>query len=376
MQILHIHSNPLFLDLVKFYEHDSLINKCLFLGNFTNRKPVDYQIKNTLEGLTETIEIANTFDAVILYDLDYAKAYIANRINSNIPVIWRFFGYELYDKVTDVLYSNRTKEIQSTHKPKFSIKRFIRNRILGGYSFRYKNIDMVKEIKIARETIDYFHCLSEEEYDFLKKHFDLPSFLHIPYQLNIKLTYNKKPGNKIIIGNNRSPYNNHFEIVEIASNYPEIEKISFLNYGTKKHYFYELMEAIKPIENYKAITNFLPLKKFEEYYDQSDAFILNGYRQMATGNIATAFQYGVKVYLNENNPYYHLLLNNGFLVFEVGQLDEDLKNGNFTLTREQAEHNVNAVNKLNDLSGIDDFYKSVRKIIKEHSGKAGPRIKA
>lgn len=375
MRILHIHSNPLFIDLIKYYEHEALDNKCLFLGKFTNRKPVDYQINNTLHGLNETLKIANTFDIVILYDLDYAKSYIANRINSNIPVLWRFFGYELYDKITDVLYSDKTKKIQKTQKPKFSIKRFIRNRILGGYSFRYKNVDMAKELKKAMGTIDFFHCLSEEEYNFLKKHFDLPQFLHIPYQINLELTFNKKNGNRIIVGNNRSSYNNHFEIVDIVAKYPEIEKISFLNYGTKKHYFYELMEVIKPIENFKAITNFLPLKKFEEYYDTADAFVLNGYRQMATGNIAAAFQYGVKVYLNANNPYYHLLLNNGFLVFDVEELDEDLKNGNFTLTWEQAEHNVKAVNNLNKISGIGDFYAAVREIVKEFSEKTGPRIK-
>lgn len=353
--------------LIETYSSDRFQNENLFLGQTTQRKWIDFQFNNNLKGLDQAIQLANQYDVVILHDLDYAKSYITNRIDADIPIMWRFFGYELYDKIKQSLYTEKTKGIQEKRPRLVLVKAFIQRRLLRGYSFRYKRVDMISELKKAKERINFFHCLSEEEHIQLKEHFELPKFIQIPYQIDVDLVYSEKQGNTIIIGNNRSAYNNHFEILDIVSKYPELKKFSFLSYGTKMQYYHKVMEQIEKIENFTPITTFLSLKEFEAHFDRADAFVLNGYRQMATGNIAAAFQYGVKLYLNKNNPYYHLLINNGFLVFEVGQLDDDIKNKNITLSKKEAEQNINALKNLNNLASIDEFVNDVEKIVSDFS---------
>lgn len=364
MKILHIHTNSKFLTVRDFYEFDSVQNDNLFIGVSLMHKWIDFRVKSSVSGLKKAIKIANDYDLILLHDLDYAKAYIANRVNRDIPVIWRFFGYELYRGLPHLMFTEKTKALMEIENANPSFFKKIKT-LLSKVNSSTKKVDNRKEYEKAYKRIDYFHCLSEAEYDFLNQNFDLPEFLQIPYQLNIELEYNPKGGNKILIGNNRSPYNNHFDILDIVKNYPEVEKYSFLNYGPKNHYYQELIKAIEGIENYTAITKFLSLKEFEKFYDEIDAFVLNGHRQMATGNIAAAFQYGVKIYLSKHNAYYSLLKDNDFLVFDVDDLDEDLKNKNITLTKEQARQNIEALNRLNEIHGIDVFISRAKEIVKD-----------
>jgi hypothetical protein len=45
---------------------------------------------------------------VVLYDLNFPKAYIANRLPNSIKIVWRFFGLELYGKMPEVVFSEQT----------------------------------------------------------------------------------------------------------------------------------------------------------------------------------------------------------------------------------------------------------------------------
>ena len=74
----------------------------------------------------------------------------------------------------------------------------------------------------AFKRIDFFHGLSYKEYDFLKTLWPkLPTFLQIDYSFIKPNLSNLKPipqkGKLVLIGNNKSAYNNHLDIIEIIN---------------------------------------------------------------------------------------------------------------------------------------------------------------
>jgi len=365
VKIIHIHTDYKFAKQPDSFKDDVITNDLLFIGGLIQDIHIKYRVENSLAGLKAAIRYANQYDMVVFYDLNLTKAYIANRINTNIPMIWRFFGYELYSQLPALMYSETTKKYLPKQQAKITSKKIIK-KLLFNYNLKYRFFPK-KELNNACKRINYFNCLSYEEYEYLSSKFTLPEFLQVPYpKRNIEINLNNKKGNKILIGNNRSAYNNHFDIIEKLAGYENLEKYAFLNYGDDSSLYYrELLAAIKNIDNFTAITNFLSIKGFENFYREIDAFVLNGYRQMAVANILTAFQYGVKVYLNKRNLYYHFLLNNGFLVFNVDDLEKDIRGNTITLTKEQIIHNHKSLEDLSEKFSTSDFVDAIKMIIEK-----------
>src|SRR5690625_7670464 len=83
----------------------------------------------------------------------------------------------------------------------------------------------------------------------------------------------------------------------------------------------------------------MPASEFNLFYKKVGALVLNNYRQMAMGNIRYAFINGVKVYLSKKNIFYHELRKNGFMVFNIDQLKEDIYSNNVYLSSHDADNN-------------------------------------
>lgn len=359
MKILHIHTDFKFLYVSENFNSSDIQNDLLFIGDAQGDERVKFQFSSNRPDLDEIVKLADTYDAVVLLDLDQPKSYIANRLREDISIFWLFFGYELYGKL---LY-----RILGTQTIKLLNKGGIKNRLKNSSSpfFRLYSKWKLKEFYQAVKRINYFLCLCQEEYVLLSRYFKLPKFAQRPYVIDSPLDYTgNKIGNKMMIGNSRAVFNNHLEVLDLLEDFPEVEKYAFLSYGQEKAYYRAVMEKGAALENFKPITTFLPKAEFEEIYKNLDAFVLNSYRQMAVGNIFTAIRYGVKIYMNEKNAYYHFLIREGFKIGTLQTLKQDLQNNNLSLTKEQAIYNGNKLRQLTEKYSKDEFLSNVKQAVK------------
>lgn len=356
MKILHIHTDLKFLYLVQDFEDKEIENDILFIGNHSKEEDniIKFSLGNSEADLNQAVVIANNYDVVVLFDLEASKSYIVNRLNPNVTTFWLFFGYELYGKLLYLMFDKQTRTFL-TQKSKIQALRFR----LGSLYTKYNMVRNV-EFRNAIKRINYFLCLSKEEYDFLRKKFDIPEFMQRPYNINYYLDPNTKSGNTVLIGNNRSYFNNHFEILKILEKYPKLKKYAFLNYGDQGKYYQELLKKTNHIENFTVFKEFLNKNDFENVYRKTDAFVMNSYRQMAVGNIFVAIKHGVKIYLNKKNIYYYFLLNNGFLISEVSEFEKDIIDNKLFLTKAQALCNIKALQQLNSKFNKYEFLNTIK----------------
>ena len=101
------------------------------------------------------------------------------------------------------------------------------------------------------------------------------------------------------------------------------------------------------------------IEEFRTLYDSAAALVINGYRQMAMGNIMSALAKGVKVYLSSKNCMYSWALNEGFKVFDVNDLAEDIENDNIYLAEEDMAHNKQVYSGLADKYSVQEFLRTI-----------------
>ena len=220
-----------------------------------------------------------------------------------------------------------------------------------------------KEFKKALKRVNYFCGVSDMEYQFLKtKWTGLPQFLQWPLSHIEPNTSNSSKNNQIILGNNRSAYNNHLDILETVAKYKLDDETSFLllfNYGQNNDYSNKVREKARKIKNIKIIEDFLSREEFSKLYLTSSAFVMNGYRQMALGNIFEAIKCNVKIYLNEKNIIYDWLIKEGFKIFLINNILDDLNNNQINLTEQEATYNQNNLKTLAAKYSAVNFHNAI-----------------
>ncbi len=376
MKIAHIHSYTYSTFISKsnlFFVHDKFENIIIILGgkgeNKLLKKENEFYYVPSKRNLNKIIEICKNVDVVVLYNLDRAKSYIANRLQLNVKIIWRFFGMELYGKMPEYVYSDLSiKLIKKEQKKKNKGKNIWNKRIRTVLSKIKWRTDFNNEIKKAISRIDFFLGLSKTEYIFLKEYWsDLPTFMQIPFStIKTKELENKVKSNNIIIGNNRSPYNNIIDILELIEKCENKDKYSFnmmFNYGSNNIYTNEVREKALKIKNIKVIENFIPFDEYQKFYMSIDALVLNGYRQMAMRAIFESLSSGVKVYLNKKNVILQWLKEEGFLIFSIEDFSNDMKTENLGLLKTQAKHNAIQFENFRKKYNVEDFQEEIMELV-------------
>jgi dTDP-N-acetylfucosamine:lipid II N-acetylfucosaminyltransferase len=100
-------------------------------------------------------------------------------------------------------------------------------------------------------------------------------------------------------------------------------------------------------------------EEFNNLYLDTIALVINGYRQMAMGNIFEAFKNGTKVYLNEKNIILKWLREEGFLLSSIDDFAFDLKNELIELNENEITHNQNQLIKLASKYSQKDLFKAL-----------------
>ena len=354
--IFHIHTNPIFLDIGPYFPDDKFENKYILISNNIGDIKSERSIqifKNEDNDITKLIQNINCASVLVIYDLDPIKIGIVNKIKSNIIVIWRFFGYELYSKIPEIVLSKK-----SLYYRNMDTKIFLQNLI----SCIKKVFDKIikNDFEEAIERINYIMCFCFEEYTFLSQYFKLPQFIDFPRTKKISQITNCHKSYSIILGNNRGIYNNHIDILSNLKNNKEkipnnIKIIMFFNYGPENKYTSAVRDIAKDIPNVEIINDFLSKEEYNRIYMTSSSLIINSYRQMAMNNIITALKNGVKVYLNPKNCIYSWLLREGFCVFDVNTVIEDIVSSNIILSQSDYQMNICAFDNLNKKYTIDNF---------------------
>jgi hypothetical protein len=376
IKILHLVNAPQFVDIhIDRFKRSSFSNHFVYLSH-------DFPYKGTNADLLEWILplspsyhllIANSgaYDMVIVYNLDYLKSCFVNAISKLIKVVWHFYGTEIYNNYEPFcysIYSEATRKLISSNKMSLfgsRCKRFI-SRVK--YWVLNKR-PTYTEIHLALLRVNYFSLYAKAEYDYLQAglKFKLPPFLQLSVFVKApsEIFATEILGNGIWLGNSAAPENNHLDILRLFQKlgYTGEMVMPFSYSGNEKY-----SKAIKSfvLESgtlVKFLDNFL---NYDDYIGQMigcRTAVYNSYRQMAMGNILISLKYGLKVYMNNNNPYLAWFALNGFKIYSVQEnLAADIRENDLSITDELKEQNKGAYSKLLAEPGNLIFLEEIRKI--------------
>ncbi len=356
-KVIHIHTDHKFVSGSERYYGEFFDNELVILGT-KNAATRAYHNKAHFfdpnpENLDKILAIANTADILVIYQLDFYKSPIVNGVDKRIKIVWRFFGTELYSRKLHLYLSTTTKSFFKSRIVKQGIKQKFPVFFLEE-----------KRFNSALRRVDAITCVFEEEYEHLSGNFThLPPFIPLSLDgmnyanlIDFDTDYPKK--HTLVIGNSRSHYNNHLDILELVETCNLSDKITLkilFNYGAENAYTHKVRKSANSIKKATLLDSFIPAGEFIDFYGPVAAFVSNSYRQLALGNIFLALHKGVKVYLNKKNPTYTWLKNEGLHIYEIAHLEKDLETGRIHLTKAEIIHNLTCFRKLKKLYTKADF---------------------
>ena len=364
-KLIHIHSDRKFISdserfLGEFFDNELLIldTKNSFNKEYHNKALF---FEPNPENLNKILAVVNSADALVLYNLDFFKSQIVNRADKRVKIIWRFFGTELYSRKLHLYLSTKSRSFFKPRLFKDQVKRIL--------PFFFQNEKLFYR---AIRRSDAIVCVFKEEYEYLISHWNhLPKFVSLsldklPYtkEIDFELEYPKK--STMVIGNSRSNYNNHLDILEMVETCNLNKKINIkilFNYGVENAYTDKVREKAKGIEKATLIDTFMPPHEFDDFYGPVAAFVNNTYRQFALGNIMSALHRGVKIYLNKKNTTYTWFKNEGLYIYEIEDLKNDLETGQIYLAKSEIEHNLKCLNNLKNTYTKSDFHLQIMQLL-------------
>jgi hypothetical protein len=353
IKTIHIYSGHTFIRNSDRFEGNFFDNTIVIFSEKTKEyKPGKniIQLKGSKKDIEDVIDICKNAELVIFYDLDRVKIKIALNLPEHIKIGWRFFGHELYDRQRLLYLSKRTR-------------RTLGAKLIFEKIWENKNKTQFSQ---ALKRINFFLGISETEYRFLTENWGkLPQFIQlsiifanrnsIPPDFSLK---KDEASPLIIVGNSKSLYNNHIDIIKLIIQETNRRDFNFsllFNYGLEKYYTKKIRKLTRGKSYFHLIEKFMSLDEFNSLYERASALVINSYRQMAMGNIFTAFKKGVKVYLNEKNLMLHWLREEGFKVYNIKKFQEDLQNNKLSLTQGTAQHNFDQLKKLSEKYSDEKF---------------------
>lgn len=319
------------------------------------------------EQIDEVIEICERADLVVLYDLDVLKSQIAIALPKGVKIAWRFFGYELYKRMKNEILSQRSQAFLPDNQltPLEDIFKNLLRPVYHKFKYGGSPDDLFHR---AINRIDYILIICKQEHTYLSQYWgNLPVCIELSIGTGLFGDEVLKPdmnikADKIVIGNSRNINNNHLDVIDEIEKATNKEKYRFellFNYGTEGDYAHAVRKAVQGKPYFHIIEEFMPKEEFDTFYDDVSALVINGYRQMAMGNIFHALKHGVKIYLNEKNIMMDWLLENGIKVYSISSLSSDMAIGNIRLDQQTANTNLECLYDLYKSYSHEEFQKNV-----------------
>lgn len=321
------------------------------------------------------------FQHIFLHNLySPQNIYFARKVSSKLKkhsIIWgfEFYGFkpfwneDNYGKLTSKLNNQlqSTNESSRDRKEMYSKNKFqyLVNRswnLLTDKKYRVYNPTVANRRK-AFKASNFIHTHVKTDFKNVQKTFNLnASWSNFSYYTIEDYEFKESiPNlNKILIGNSATASNNHLEALQICEK--KLEDYSFeiicpLNYGDKE-YAQEIIKRGKEVfgNQFRALTDFLTLKKYSDIQSKCGLVIMNHYRQQGAGNIIASLLFGAKVFMNSKSPLYQHFKQLSLILYDV---EKDLNQNQLSSNLEKKEIEQNRA-ILKDYYSLHTQIKSIR----------------
>jgi len=129
---------------------------------------------------------------------------------------------------------------------------------------------------------------------------------------------------RVLVGNSATRTNRHAEAFSLLTQFKNIDIYSILSYGDMA-YASQVIEMGNKLfkKRFHPVTEIMPPRRYRDFLNTVDIGIFNNDRQQGMGNIRTLLALGKKVYLSKDNPAFIDLIDEGFSIFDVQEIQSD-----------------------------------------------------
>lgn len=337
--ILHIVSDEKFIDDAYKMFHAAAPGENRFLLVSNRPKQLKYIKETPVEFISEReflgkkfAKSLDTYDFVVFHSLS-SERYLQLIMNAGpkVKFVWIGFGADYYRYLnapllmpkTQKLYDQLLSDIEKTPSLKERVKHYFKKKLyLKDINNREKVIN----------RIDFFAPVLPEEYEMVKNAFHefSPKPIDWNYGTLQILVGNydtfRPEGDNILLGNSATFTNNHLEAFDVIKkiNLEGRRIITPLSYGNPSYKEIIIEEGRRVFdEHFVPLTDFMPLNEYKQILSSCSICIQNYLRQQGTGNSVLMMYLGAKVFLNEANPFYRFLKNNGAILYKMEELSDE-----------------------------------------------------
>ena len=362
LKVVHIHTDPKFVHGGADFCPDAFDNHTIVIGQNPDQAihfdEKTFFVPSRRSGLNKAVALCGNADLVVLWDLDTTKSYIVRNLPPKTRVAWRFFGHELYRRNIEAYLSDVSLTFYK--RMAFGTKKSVQTALGAVKCWLKYGLSSERMFRDAVRRTDLFLCLSEYEYEEIKNHCKkLPVFIQLPLLQKRKIGAAAPRNDIILIGNNRSIFNNHLDVLRIVERRARDRGLSFLlpfSYGPENAYTQEVRRvAAAASADIRTIEGFLPESTYFDLIAGAKAAVFNSYRQMAMGNILLLLQKGCKIYMNPRNAIYRWFLDFGLRVSSVKDFASDLDTGCLEITPEEHQANLLGLERIRETYSCERF---------------------
>ncbi len=314
-------------------------------------------VKADIDELKHKIGNIEQYKTIYIHFLgDFLIEYIY-QLNSNINLVWIFWGGDGFGKLknyqTYFCLEHKTKKIYSKILKNNKIIWYKNYKQFRANKKQTKNI--IYKFKNILPKFNYFAIFIYGDYLLMKKKLNISAtFFNFNYfttqqiisqQIIPKNINNENDEINILIGNSSTHTNNHIDVFDRFSNInlSKIKKIYCpLSYGKIIEYKKEVIKYGQIIfkENFVPITDFMPLKKYQQFLSSINIAVFGNIRQQAGANIISLLAQDCCVYMNNKSTLYQQLKTFGFVIFDIDKdLAKNIENEHFYLSKTEKLHN-------------------------------------
>lgn len=368
--ILHILPDDKFIDMAyNMFEKASPGNNEFMI--VTKAKKLNYVKTTSITKITKfeilSKKFANqliNYEFVVIHWMDILKLQLISNASDQTKFLWIGWGGDYYNYIDKELFLPKTKQIKKNIKSNVKTSLIVK---LKTFIKTYYYNDTEKIATIINK-IAYFAPVLSSEYPLMAKSFKhfTPKFLDWNYgtlESNL-IGINDKSinGDNILVGNSATFENNHLEVFDILKNLNTKDRdiIVPLSYGDENYSKMILKDGTRFFNlNFKPITSFMELKKYNTIISTCSVVIMNHLRQQAVGNIIVMMYFGAKIFLNPESPVYKFYMEKGAVLFSVEELDDY----SIATRLSKEEININREILQNTLSE-EIMFKNTKELIK------------
>lgn len=234
-----------------------------------------------------------------------------NRIHFKKPVYWMFWGGDGY-KHPDLkknIYLPKTREILSKINPRKGFK---------GIWDIYKSYIFKSKLEKSLKKIDFCCTQIKGDYNLIMSAVPGLKMQHLFFAYQGIDVISKAPKSPVIreqrlnllVGNSANPTNNHIDILKILQLHENnIEKIICpLSYAGNDKYIKKVIEygELKFGKKFIPLTEFLPIKEYEDLMETIDVGVFYHVRQQAFSNTVMILGKNKKILMNSRSTIFKM----------------------------------------------------------------------